>query len=281
MGWSYYCIIFLLYTVTLNTAPFYEYIIASLVFLSVGILQYHLLHAAHEASHQDFRTRSKTANLVACFVAYPIGLTKSFRDEHLQHHKHFGVPNLDPDLPIYKSPPKSKIDFLIFIIFSFSGLAAINQIFWGNKSSTLKSSRSSDTISLIFVQIIIMIIFSLSMGPMYYLFFWLLPLITLVQGLAKLRGLAEHGDPVIGKFVLRTFLDNGLLACFFGNMGFRHHAEHHFYPMVPFENLQIVRERMLAHKPHTKGNLSIEICTGNHLTYLNDWFHNLPWQVKD
>lgn len=254
-------------------------LVAIVTFLMISLLQYHLLHAAHEASHQDFWPKSKTATLVALCVAYPIGLSRSFRDEHLLHHKYLGDSKRDPDFCTYGTPPKSRTEFVIFVFGSLSGLATIKQILWRIRSMTPTAPAKYDLLMLTVVQMFLLGIITLSMHPIAYFIFWLLPLLTVVKGLAQLRGLAEHGDPVAGRYVLRTFLSGGVVARFMGNMGFCHHAEHHLYPMVPYENLQMVREGMLSKLNIVPAiHTSVEINRGSHFSFLWDWFRRLQWR---
>jgi fatty acid desaturase len=112
-----------------------------------------------------------------------------------------------------------------------------------------------------------------------YFIYWLLPLLTVVKGLAQLLGLAEHGSPrPDGGATLRTFLGRGLTCRLVGVFGFRHHAEHHLYPMVPFENLDKVRARMLqAPPPSSARQVVIEPYQGGHIQFLWQAFLALPW----
>lgn len=251
------------------------------VFIVIGLLQYRLLHAAHEACHQDFRPGSKSKNLVAILVAYPIGLTKSFRTEHLLHHSYFGDPERDPDYPTFGVSPSSRIGYLVFVLKGFSGVAAIEQVVRRIRSTKPDAAARIDSLLLVASQLVLLIVFTVSISPESYFLFWLLPLLTIVKGLAQLRGLAEHGDPVPHKYVLRSFLNDGIVALFMGNMGFRHHAGHHLYPMVPYEHLQMVREKMLSSlNTDSETGISIEIYPGSHLSILREWYLRLPWRIS-
>lgn len=180
-------------------------------FLGIGLLQYCLLHAAHEATHHYFQPRSETRMLVAFLVAYPIGLTLSFRDEHLLHHTHFGDARLDADYSVYEPFPKSRIELLKFLVFNFSGLGAIAHAFHRARNKTIQTAWH-DTATLVSVQAAFFVCFTVVFGAVNYFIYWLLPLLTVVKGLAQVRGLAEHGNRNEEGAVLRTFLANGLVG---------------------------------------------------------------------
>ena len=130
-------------------------------FFGIGMLQYSLLHAAHEATHHYFQPRSGARLLVALLVAYPIGLTLSFRDEHLLHHTHFGDPRLDADYSVYEPFPKSRLELLKFLIFNFSGLGAITHALHRARNTTIQTPWH-DTATLIFVQAALIVCFTVA-----------------------------------------------------------------------------------------------------------------------
>jgi fatty acid desaturase len=250
-------------------------------FLGIGFLQYCLLHAVHEAAHHDLPLRSRARLPVALLVAYPIGLTLSFRDEHLLHHRHFGNPELDVDYSVYEPFPRSRFGLLKFVAFNFSGIGAIAQVLHRAGNKTIQTPWH-DSATLVGVQVAGIVCFTLVFGTVNYFIYWLLPLLTVVKGLAQVRGLAEHGTRNEGGgATLRTFLSDGVVGRVLGPFGFRHHAEHHLYPMVPFDNLGKVRERMMrASSPATARSVVIEPYRGNHIQFLWEAFRALPWTER-
>jgi fatty acid desaturase len=254
---------------------------AVLAFFGIGFLQYCLLHAAHEAAHQYFHPRSKARLPVAFLVAYPIGLTLSFREEHLLHHQHFGDAELDVDYSVYEPFPRSRLYFLKFVVFNFSGMGAISHVLHRASNKAVQTPWH-DSATLVCVQVAGIVGFNLVFGTVNYFIYWLLPLLTVVKGLAQIRGLAEHGNRSEGGgAALRTFLGEGIVSRFFGVLGFRHHAEHHLYPMVPFDELDKVRERMMrASPPATTHGVVIDPYAGNHVQFLWEAFRSLPWTER-
>jgi fatty acid desaturase len=250
-------------------------------FLGIAFLQYCLLHAAHEATHHYFQPRSTARLPVALLVAYPIGLTLSFRDEHLSHHRYFGSAELDADYSAYEPFPKSRLHFLQFVVFNFSGLSAVLHAL-RRLSDKARRPPWHDNATLVCVQLVCIVYFTAVFGTINYFIYWLLPLLTVVKGLAQLRGLAEHGNrDEGGGATLRTFLGEGMVSRFLGAFGFRYHAEHHLYPMVPFDNLDKVRERMMtASSPAIASGVLIDTYRGNHVQFLWDAFRALPWTAR-
>lgn len=245
-------------------------------FVSLSAVQYWLLHAAHESVHQDSRSRAKYSLRNKLLLYWPLGLTSSFRDEHLAHHRHFGDPLRDPDISIYQKALDSRLKFAAHIVEGFVGLAALRQIFRRLTSKTSGLSNSTELIALMVFHLS-MIFVALSVGHLLLYLAWVLSLSTVVKGLSQLRGLAEHGRQSHGPYILRSFLGKSFLARFLGNTGFRHHAEHHLYPTVPFDRLDAIRQRLLGQCEHHHDiRETIEYYNGNHLSFLMLWCKTLP-----
>ncbi len=260
--------------------------------ITIGTLQYILIHAAHECVHQEFQTNNLRSWLFAAITAYPIGLTRNLREEHLRHHRYLGVPEIDPDYPVYRVFPKSKLSFLYFIFINASGISAFLQFF--NRIKTQEKSGDSlngittkshlsekqskfEFFYTISFQLTILYMFFCFFNPFYYFVFYLFPLLSVAKTLAQLRGLAEHGDPT-GKIVLRSFLGKDLFTKIMGVYGFSFHAEHHLSMSVSYLGLRDVNEHLMR-APEGLGR-EIQIYARGHLQLLYEWFVASPWREK-
>lgn len=241
------------------------------LFVSLPAIQYRLLHAAHESVHQDSHSRAKYALRNKIFLYWPLGLTPSFRQEHLAHHRHFGDPSRDPDASIYERTLDSRLNLVTFVLEGFLGIAALRQVLRRLNTAASESSKPRHFIELAIFHLIL-ILMAVAVGHLFLYLAWVLSLSTIVKGFSQLRGLAEHGRQLQGPYVLRSFLDNSSFARFVGNTGFRHHAEHHLYPNVPFERLDLIRRRILRLGECSQDTReTIEFYNGNHFSILKLW----------
>lgn len=257
----------------------------------ISVFQYILVHATHECVHQDFKGNNFHSLVSAIITAYPLGLTRNLRTEHLRHHREFGHPVLDPDYDAYWPFPVSRLSFLSRVLSNISGFSAIRQ-FMGrinnknNKEKKMLVKKQSEfnnnfEISLVILtQLLILFIFSIFFDPAFYFLLYLIPLITFVKLFNQLRGLAEHGDPQ-NRPTLRSFNGADIIGRVFGVYGFRHHAAHHLIPAVSSENLEAAHNLIMTCKLQNNDNEhEIQIYEGNHIQLLMAWLIDLPWRAK-
>jgi fatty acid desaturase len=86
-----------------------------------------------------------------------------------------------------------------------------------------------------------------------YLVLWVLPLITVVQAILRLRAIAEHGATIDFSSPLtaaRTNLGPALVRWLIFPHNVNYHVEHHVYASVPQYNLPELHREM-----HTRGML--------------------------
>ena len=80
-----------------------------------------------------------------------------------------------------------------------------------------------------------------------YLVLWILPLVTVVQAILRLRAIAEHGATTDFSSPLtaaRTNLVPALLGWLFFPHNVNHHIEHHLYASVPQYNLPALHREL-------------------------------------
>jgi fatty acid desaturase len=83
-----------------------------------------------------------------------------------------------------------------------------------------------------------------------YLVLWVLPLVTVVQAILRLRAIAEHGATTDFSSPLtaaRTNAVPGWLAWLIFPHAVNFHIEHHLYAAVPFYRLPALHREMRAH----------------------------------
>lgn len=209
-------------------------------FVAIGLLQYLLVQALHEAWHyhkgRNFFESLFVTNLLSLLLFMPL----SARKVHFKHHKDLGHKLDDPD---YIKQPKSITEFIFNCIFFFSGVDAIKRFFFYNNK---KNKSNRDYFGIIYILITQLIFYFLlknffKISLMDYIILWPLPIITIVNGLNKLRLLAEHGINYDSQ-CLRSFSKKKIINKFFGAFGFTDHAEHHVYPNLRHHQLKKIKK---------------------------------------
>ncbi|MEW6268746.1 MAG: fatty acid desaturase [Thermodesulfobacteriota bacterium] len=253
-----------------------------LAFVVVGWCQFAIVQALHEAAHQVLGRKTWGSTLAGMLMTYPLALTLQFRGQHLDHHRHFGDPDKDPDFDGYARFPRSKLALVAHLVRSATGIPAIVSFLRkSSDQSTLQAQGTTvaaELAKLVAAQAVVFALLTLALGPWHYVFLWALPLLTVVKLCTAARLLCEHGSPD-KPFVWRsfggTFVERNLLGAF----GLNYHAEHHLYPTIPYENLaQVFRRHLDARR--TAGAAAdddfLEVYCGGHLGLLRDWFRELP-----
>jgi fatty acid desaturase len=146
---------------------------------------------------------------------------------------------------------------LLAIAKDLAGVSAATQFMRQSRQSPTTHASSSpksrrDLVGMVTAQLAVLGAFSASGYPTLYVTLWLLPLVTLAKTLTHLRNIARHaqirdvGDPELSRY--RTTRVGPIERFLFAPMNFNYHAEHHFYPMIPWHNLPEAH-RLLSSQP--------------------------------
>lgn len=234
----------------------------------IATRQHALFILAHEAAHYRlFRHRGlndaagRAIGAVAC-----ISLC-AYRVIHRLHHNHLYGPQ-DPDIALHGGYPRGRRYLLRKLATDLTGWTAWKtyRYFFGapaanaatgdrarpldDTSPALREAALRDRRSVIATQIALPAAVLVLAGPeglLKYLVLWVLPMITLLQALLRLRAIAEHGAPAGYGSPLaaaRTHVPGwlGRLCLFPHHVGY--HVEHHLYPAVPHYRLPALREAL-------------------------------------
>lgn len=227
-------------------------------FVLIGGLQHHLSIIHHESVHHLLFASRRWNELIGRVAAYPIGFTMAYRRQHFDHHNLLGTER-DPDLPNYRAYPATVSVLLLALAKDLSGFAAVTQFMRQSRETPRSPSRDEsrtrqarrDLVGLAGAQLGVLTVFWAIGYPTLYLTLWLLPLVTLAKTLTHLRNIARHaqvrdvGDPELSRY--RTTLVGPIERFFFAPMNFNYHAEHHFYPMIPWHNLPEAHRLLSSH----------------------------------
>jgi len=212
--------------------------------LLIGTLQHHFSIIHHESVHYLLFRSRRLNEAVGSLIAFSTGFSMAYRVHHLTHHRRLGHDD-DPDLDAYAEYPTTPLRLVLDLAWHLCGAAAIQQFIRQMQRARALANTGAGTstrqiIGIAVTQMIILGIFTLAGHPWLYFIVWLLPLLTVAKTLAHFRGVAEHtvargrdGGPTR----YRTIICGPIERFFFAPMNFNFHAEHHFYPAIPYYNL--------------------------------------------
>jgi fatty acid desaturase len=244
--------------------------------LVIGIAQHGLFILAHEAAHYRLFANRAANDLAGRFVGIIGGVSMcTYRVTHRLHHNNLYTED-DPDTAIHGGYPRGRRYLLDKLLRDVAGLNAWKTFayFFGSpaiNADTQRAMRPLDDTSpelraaarrdrwwvAGFHLLAPMAALALGglQGLVMYLLLWVLPLVTVLQPILRLRAILEHGgvqdlgSPLTAARTNRTW--GGPLNRLAGALLFPHHVnfhlEHHLYPAVPHYHLprlhQLLREK--------------------------------------
>jgi fatty acid desaturase len=221
-----------------------------LAVMLIGSRQLGLSILMHEGAHRCFsRNESRNLWLSQWFCAYPtFADTLSYRRYHLSHHAHTQQDN-DPDLVLSAPFPITKASYKRKFWRDISGQTGFEQ----RKAQLLNALGPSDSKLMQRLQR-----FWTKLGPQFvangvlfallaaagvwwaYPLLWLVPLMTWMMVITRIRNIAEHAvvpdsdDPLRNTRTTKTsLLERIFVAPYYVN----YHLEHHLLFYVPCYNL--------------------------------------------
>ena len=244
------------------------YVLAAFVIASrqqaLGIL-------VHDASHYLLFSNHAVNDVVAdLFLAFPVGLsTTLYRSTHLLHHRHANSPQ-DPDVLIAGNDPdwrwpKTRWGCLRLLLMSLFALnlqrAAGVYMRWNPGSNLFRPLSPAFPLRarLLWFGSTIVVFGLVAWFNVWIpaLLLWVLPSITILNVISRIRATAEHvltpstHELNSTRTVIPAWWERWLIA----PLGINHHLEHHLFPSVPGYKLdelhrQLMRDeefRQLAH----------------------------------
>lgn len=232
----------------------------------IGIAQHGLFILAHEAAHYRLFAHRTLNDLVGRFVGMIGGVSMcTYRVTHRLHHNNLYGED-DPDTAIHGGYPRGKrylLDKLLRDVLGlnawktyayFFGAPAINDDTQrairplDDTSPQLRAAARSDRWWVVGFHVAAPVAaFALGGGEvlLLYLLLWVVPLVTVLQPILRLRAILEHGavqDLGSPLTAARTNLTTGnFINRVAGGLLFPHHVnyhlEHHLYPAVPHYHL--------------------------------------------
>jgi len=261
-----WCLIGLTFMCAIRVAHPVVYFISALL---IGRTQLALGIMMHDGVHCRLCRNRKINDYVGQFLtAGPVLFSFfSYRRNHLKHHQDPLVPD-DPDITLTGGYPVTRKSFarkLLRDLFGISYFKFVKYFLYGahvrRKSmqsalSHSKDSLPSETMPLWMVVVSMVLANFFIFGVLFYLghpwlYFglWILPALTLVQLLLRIRGIAEHAGyaPNPNQMLnARTIDRSSWETFFFAPHKVHYHIEHHQYVSIPFYNLEKAHELLAA-----------------------------------
>ena len=232
----------------------------------IGTRQHALFVIAHDAAHYLLYERRWLNDAVGRLCAAVQGLSMcTYRVIHRLHHNNL-YGELDPDTALHGGYPRGKSYLIRKLLKDLSGLTAWKTYayFLGgapalntatnvavrpldDTSAKLRDEARRDRNLVIALHVALLALFAWSGYLVEYLVLWILPLVTVVQAILRLRAIAEHGAPGDMSSPLTAARSNtgpAWLEWLIFPHHVNYHIEHHLYASVPHYNLKRLNREM-------------------------------------
>ncbi len=243
------------------------FILLPAIFL-IGTRQHALFVVAHDAAHYLLYDNRTINDLVGRACATLQGLSmRTYRVIHRLHHNNL-YGELDPDTALHGGYPRGRSYLIKKLLKDLSGLTAWKTYayFLGgapglntktnvalrpldDTSVKLRSDALSDRNLVIVFHVVALALAAWSGYLLQYLVLWILPLVTVVQAILRLRAIAEHGATTDFSSPLtaaRTNLAPAWIEWLIFPHHVNYHIEHHLYASVPHYNLPELHREMAS-----------------------------------
>ena len=232
----------------------------------IGTRQHALFVLAHDAAHYRLFEPRGLNDFVGRVCATLPGLSmRTYRVIHRLHHNNLYGP-ADPDTALHGGYPRGKAYLAKKLARDLAGLTAWKTYAYflggapalntetnvasrplNDSSVRLREEALRDRNIVIGFQVLALAVAAASGWLLQYLVLWILPLVTALQAILRLRAIAEHGATTDFSSPLtaaRTNLSSPLLEWLLFPHRVNYHVEHHLYASVPHYNLPELHREM-------------------------------------
>ena len=236
--------------------------------LIIGTRQHALFVIAHDSAHYLLYERRWLNDAVGRACATVQGLSMcTYRVIHRLHHNNL-YGELDPDTALHGGYPRGRWYLVKKLLKDLSGFTAWKTYayFLGgapglntatnvavrpldDTSEKLRTEARRDRNVVIGVHIGFLLLFAWTGCLVEYLVLWILPLVTVVQAILRLRAIAEHGATTDFSSPLtaaRTNTGPAWLQWLIFPHDVAYHIEHHLYASVPHYHLPRLNREMAS-----------------------------------
>ena len=242
----------------------------------IGVEQHALFILAHEAAHYRLFADRRLNDAVGRFIGMTSAISMcTYRVVHRLHHNNLYTDD-DPDTAIHGGYPRGRaylwkklgqdtIGWNAWKTFAyFFGAPAINDETkraarpLDDTSPQLRKAARDDRWFVVAMQVALPLACLAAggwRGLAQYALFWIVPLLTVLQPILRLRAICEHGGVTDLSSPLTAARSNRTVGSVANTVGgwllfphhVNHHLEHHLYPAVPHYRLPALH-RLLQEK---------------------------------
>jgi len=213
---------------------------------------------AHDAAHYRLFNSRWLNDAVGRTVGSIVGISMcTYRVVHRLHHNHLYEPQ-DPDIPLHGGYPRGRMYLIRKLLRDLAGLTAYKTYayFFGapainddageanrpldDTAPALRRAARRDRWFVVAFHVAAPAVAFVAGFGLEYVVLWLLPLITVLQPILRLRAIMEHGavsDTSNPIRAARTNLGPAWLRWLLFPHDVNYHIEHHLYPAIPHYNL--------------------------------------------
>jgi fatty acid desaturase len=211
----------------------------------------------HEGSHV-FLAPSRRLNDRLCNIGaawWTLNSVEEYRPTHRLHHRYLGEER-DPDRPSYLLPA-GRPALLRLLASDLLGITAVKRGLVLLRGGSTEEGAGSAGSPLLFAgkavtQLVLLgqfVLFQgLLRGIVFYVVFWLVPLLSLFPIILRLKTITEHFDPRLRDpdqhlWIARTSAAGWLQDRLIGAR-MEYHFEHHVLPSIPFGGLRRLHRKL-------------------------------------
>lgn len=231
-------------------------LVLAVCFILMARHQKALATLMHDGAHRRlFVSRTLNDWVSQVFLASAVHLfADGYRRTHMRHHRK-PLAEDDPDIGITGGYPISRASLARKLVRDLFGVTYVKFVrhFIAPSVRTKKQAKLEEggekTVptwasfaSMLAWNVVIGGALTLAGHPLFYLLLWLLPQMTVLQVILRIRGIAEHAGMVAQEEqekctrTVRSLTE----AWFFAPNNINFHLEHHLYPGIPWFNLRKV-----------------------------------------
>ena len=238
--------------------------VIALSMVGIAGAQHGLAILAHQSAHYRMYETRWLNDVVGRLCGLPLFVSViTYRVIHRIHHNHLYTA-IDPDLALMAGYPRGRAYLLKKLVKDLTGVTTVkNYLYFFGKtptsrrddhgsrplddtSSTLRAAAKRDRALVLVVHALSLPILIYTGAFRVYLLLWIVPLVTLLQALLRLRAVCEHGatpDGVVAgrapdpRRAARTTIAPAYVKWLLFPHDMNFHVEHHLYPSVPHYRL--------------------------------------------
>ena len=245
-------------TISILLCRYLDHPVTTIIMLVfIGTRQHAVFVLVHEATHFRLFSNRTLNDAMGTLLGAIICISfQRYRNLHFKHHSHL-YQKEDPDLPLQSGYPQGFFHLFKKLSRDLLGATFLKTYayFWrisatlpldsNRTGGSLRLRRNLDLTLTILVYITVGTLSFINELALFFLLCWILPLLTIVPAIFRLRAICEHG--AVSNIICplnssRTNSGSKFLIWTLFPHNVNYHLEHHLYPSIPQYNLPKVHQ---------------------------------------